>query len=172
MTDKQICQILSDVIAVANRPLLVNGEVYKARRGTVNLALDAQEALLELMARVHCRKVGYGSYECYEQTMHGFDVDGCLVGEINRLNNNGIKTIGCCCGHGRRQGYIQVAPDSVAEMLKREYQQIEVDNHGNGKWCFVPKTSLPKPCEVAGYVEDCNDCGFCKAAQAGEGNHG
>jgi hypothetical protein len=121
------------------------------------------------MARQYCRRVGYGTYLCYEQTHQGVEVDGCLVGEINRLNNEGIKTIGCCCGHGRQQGYIQVAPDNVEEMLKRKYQQIEIDDHGNGEWCFVPKTSLPKPCEVAVYAEDCNDCGFCDSALNGEG---
>lgn len=167
MSEKEMCQILSDLIAVSDRPVVVNGEVYAERSGKVNLALDARDAMLELMARLYCRKVGYGTYLCYEQTRQDVEVDGCLVGEINRLNNEGVKTIGCCCGHGRRQGYIQVAPDSVAEMLKREYQQIEVDNYGNGEWCFKPKTALPKPagCTISEYAESCGECGFCDLKQ-------
>lgn len=143
MDKMQICKVLSDLIAVSDQPLTVNGEIYKQRRGTVNLDEDAREGILELMAKVWCRNVGYGSYACYEQTKSGIDVDGCLVGEINRLNNDGIQTIGCCCGHGRAVGYIQVDPVSIDKMLKRGYVPLQIDKDGNGCWCFIPKTSLP-----------------------------
>jgi hypothetical protein len=28
-------------------------------------------------------------------------VDACIAGEIQLLNNHGIITLGCCCGHGK-----------------------------------------------------------------------
>ena len=31
------------------------------------------------------------------------DVDGCMLNLIYLLNTQGIKTLGCCCGHGKYQ---------------------------------------------------------------------
>lgn len=87
-----------------------------------------------------CNKVEYGSYDCYADTKYGFSVDRCLVNEINSLNDDGIKTIGCCCGHRRQQGYIQVTPIYIPKMLWLGYEQLPVDEYGNGLWCFKPKT--------------------------------
>jgi hypothetical protein len=28
-------------------------------------------------------------------------IDSCIVDEIQKLIENGVKTLGCCCGHGR-----------------------------------------------------------------------
>ena len=95
------------------------------------------------ISTLHCTNIYFGSYYCYKETKYGFDVDGCLVKEINKLNSDGIKTIGCCCGHGRKQGYIQVAPEFVSKMLKFRYEQLPIDKNGDGQWCFKPKTILP-----------------------------
>ena len=136
--NKELCNILSDVISVSDRPVTVNGQVYKQRSGNVYLHEEARDAMLEVMARLHCRNVGFGTYNCYEDTKNGIGVDSCLVGEINRINNQGIETIGCCCGHGIRGGYIQVAPEYVKRMEEMGYE-------GEGtEWCFKPKTSLPR----------------------------
>ena len=132
-----LCNILSDIVSVSDRPLMVNGEIYRQRGGNVYLHEEARDAILEAMARLHCRNVGFGTYDCYEATKYGFDVDSCLVGEINRLNNQGIKTIGCCCGHGRRGGYVQVTPTDANKMLEIGYEAE------GAEWCFKPKTSLP-----------------------------
>lgn len=35
-------------------------------------------------------------------------VDECLADEIEELWRRGIKTSGCCCGHGAHLGIIQV----------------------------------------------------------------
>lgn len=144
MSIQRICHSLSDFIAVAERPVIVSGEIYKKRSGRVYMDIDVRDGMLELMALAYCRNVKFGTYECYEDTKYGFPVDGCLVGEINRLNNSGVKTIGCCCGHGKKPAYIQVAPEYGKQMEVAEYIKFELDEHGNGEWCFIPKTPLPK----------------------------
>ena len=143
MNSKLMAQIFSDAMASAQMPVVVNGEVYKEHRRTINVPNELIEAMLYAQGELYCKDVKFGTYDCYEDTVHGFPVDGCLVGEINRLNNDGIKTIGCCCGHGKMQGYIQVAPEYVDKMLELGYEQLPVDADGNGQWCFKPKTLLP-----------------------------
>ena len=143
MNSKLMAQIFSDAIASAQMPIVVNGAVYKEHRRTINVPNELIEAMLYAQNELHCKGVKFGTYDCYEDTMHGFPVDGCLIGEINRLNNDGIKTIGCCCGHGKKQGYIQVVPEFVPKMLELGYEQLPVDADGNGQWCFKPKTLLP-----------------------------
>lgn len=144
MDNKLMAQVLSDIIASARMPVIVNGEVYKEHRMTVNLDNEAIEAMLHAMENLHCKNVDFGSYTCCEDTKNGISVDGCLVAEVGKLVNGGIKTIGCCCGHGRAQGYIQVAPESVDDMKKLGYEQLPLDADGNGLWCFKPKTLLPR----------------------------
>lgn len=89
-----------------------------------------------------------GTYECSELAFtcgscgHTIWVDKCLVDEIAQLHELGIKTIGCCCGHGYLDGYIQVMPEDVEKMKSLGYDQQEEDEHGGGKWCFWPKSEL------------------------------
>ena len=148
--NKELCKILSDVISVSDRPVIVSGQIYNHRSGSVYLHEEARDAMLEVMARLHCRNVGFGTYDCYEATKYGVDVDSCLVGEINRLNNQGIKTIGCCCGHGLRGGYIQVTPTDVDKMLEMGYEAE------GEKWCFKPRTSTP-PARDTNHLVDVNN---------------
>jgi hypothetical protein len=143
MDNKLMAQVFSDAISASESPVIVNGSVYKTRRGYINVTDELIEAMLYAQKVLLCGEVKFGSYDCYESTKYGFDVDGCLVSEINRLNNLGIKTIGCCCGHGRKQGYIQVSPESIEDMKNFGYEQLPVDENGNGEWCFKPKTLLP-----------------------------
>ena len=116
--------------------------------GKVCEEMPSKHTSPKLAAKVNCRDIAFGSYDCYEETKYGVSVDGCLVEEINRLNNNGIKTIGCCCGHGKAQGYIQVSPEFVQAMLTGGYEQLPLDKYGNGLWCFRPKAPLPELPEV------------------------
>lgn len=104
--------------------------------------MDSKLMIQETQRKLYCNSVQFGSYECYEYTMVGATVDRCLVGEINKLNINGITTIGCCCGHGKQLGYIQVIPEHISKMVDLGYEQLPVDKNGNGKYCFKPKTIL------------------------------
>ena len=92
-----------------------------------------------------CKDVQFGSYECYV-TIPGYNIscDKCLAGEIKMLNDFGIKTIGCCCGHQKLCGYIQVSPEYVSKMQELGYKQSRQDENGNGLWCFVPKSVVYK----------------------------
>lgn len=38
-------------------------------------------------------------------------VDACLAPLIQMLNDYGIHTVGCCCGHGKDQGSIIIEQD-------------------------------------------------------------
>lgn len=92
---------------------------------------------------VICKNVPFGSY-CYYEKIPELDicVDKCLVEEIKSLNHQGIKTIGCCCGHGKLDAYIQVSKNSVKQMYELGYIKKPLNKHGNGKWCFIPKTTF------------------------------
>ena len=37
------------------------------------------------------------------------DIDKCLAPIIKALNDGGVLTTGCCCGHGEIMGYIHLA---------------------------------------------------------------
>lgn len=37
------------------------------------------------------------------------DVDACIAGIVQSLNDGGVPTIACCCGHGNRPGNIVLA---------------------------------------------------------------
>ena len=143
MDNRLMAQVFSDAIAASNRPVIVNGEIYKKHRRNIDVPNEFIEAMLYAQRELQCKNVAFGSYDCYEDTFRGIAVDGCLVGEINGLNNKGIKTIGCCCGHGKAQGFIQVTPSDIDKMIEQGYEQLPVDEHGNGHWCFKPKTVLP-----------------------------
>ena len=73
-------------------------------------------------------------------------VDECLAEEIESLWAQGIKTTGCCCGHGRVLGYIGVTDDCIDKMYELGYQNyIFPDEYEWGgvdrKDSFIPKTT-------------------------------
>ncbi len=90
-----------------------------------------------------CKKVAFGSYDCYIKVpKYNIFCDRCLATEILMLNDMGIKTIGCCCGHGKLQGYIQVSPNMVVKMKELGYKELPLNDKDNGAWCFAPKSVL------------------------------
>ena len=92
-----------------------------------------------------CSEIDFGSYECYAKVPGTrISVDKCLVKEIRVLRDAKVNTIGCCCGHGKKQGYIQVAPEDCKLMKELGYRRLPLDKNGNGPWCFVPKTEFPE----------------------------
>lgn len=106
-------------------------------------ALRAAAELLQ-MQKIQCAEAGQGTYRCYV-TVPGYNIscDKCLATEIRMLNDAGIRTIGCCCGHGADVGYIQVDPQYFDEMKWLGYTERKLDSSGNGLWCFIPKSILP-----------------------------
>ena len=37
------------------------------------------------------------------------DVDSCIANFIQWLNDNGVRTMSCCCGHGKTSGGIRMS---------------------------------------------------------------
>ena len=95
-----------------------------------------------------------GSYACQNLAFvcdgcgHAVFTDRCLTEEIRAIRSKGVRTLGCCCGHGEKLGYIQVMPEDVPimELLGYEQQQeIELEDGSKmGVACFTPKTDVPQ----------------------------
>lgn len=70
-------------------------------------------------------------------------VDECLANEIEELWRKGIKTTGCCCGHGYTLGFIEVTDESIKDMEKLGYAHYIYPVNCGGyerKDAFIPKT--------------------------------
>lgn len=97
-----------------------------------------------------CKDSPIGEYKCYveikftpQSGAKDIYVDTCLQDEVYALiKKRGIRTLGCCCGHGIKTPYIQVDEHDVEDMLMMGYKPLPTDENGNGKWCFKPKTFL------------------------------
>lgn len=89
-----------------------------------------------------------GSYECDELAFRnqnsGEDVyaDKCLVPELRRLRESGIRTLGSCCGHGTTRPNIIVAPECEGAMRRQGY---EGRRNKFGVLEFAAKSSCPAP---------------------------
>ena len=40
-------------------------------------------------------------------------IDRCLAPVIRRLDSLGIRTLGCCCGHGKARGSVMLERESM-----------------------------------------------------------
>ena len=79
------------------------------------------------MQKIHCKS---GSHEhtvavktptwLYE-TKTEVMIDRCVVDEIKNLWSLGIRTYGCCCGHGEHVAMVNVHPDDAQKMLEMDY---------------------------------------------------
>lgn len=111
--------------------------------------------LAQLRDAAVCVDSPIGEYKCYVPLIESrgpgnepnvISVDTCLQHEIYELRHeHNVNTIGCCCGHGRKQAYIQVSPQSVQKMHELGYEQLPELEDGQGKWCFKPKTYFLQP---------------------------
>lgn len=52
---------------------------------------------------------------------HPMGVDSCIANYVQRMNDLGIVTLGCCCGHGQGPAWVQVAPTSIPRMERYGY---------------------------------------------------
>lgn len=57
-------------------------------------------------------------------------VDACISHLVQRLNEHGVHTLGCCCGHGNGEGSITIHPnnfqinkDGTCEILLNRYEE-------------------------------------------------
>lgn len=102
-----------------------------------------------------CSEVKSGSYNCVYNIMPPFpcgmlekkyryvSIDKCLIHEIINLWEQGIKTTGCCCGHGdNNKAYIGVEVSSIPKMKKLGYTIYYNPCRPKDEDSFVPKTIL------------------------------
>ena len=104
---------------------------------------------------MRCNEVKPGSYDCVYNIMPPYkcgmldkiyryvSIDKCLIHEIIHLWEQGIKTVGCCCGHGEiTKAYIQVQEEYIPKMTKLGYFERFNINRPLADDCFIPKTVL------------------------------
>lgn len=116
----------------------------------LNLDSSMKEALCKIRYEIQCKNSPIGAHKCSVEIQpipqveqKSICVDACLRTEIQTLvREYGICTIGSCCGHGVKQPFIQVTDHCVKKMIELGYKQLPIDEYGNGKNCFEPKTIL------------------------------
>lgn len=69
-------------------------------------------------------------------------IDKCLLPEILNLWEMGIKTTGCCCGHGKHSAFISVDFDDIQKMKDLGYEVYYNEYRPNDEDSFIPKTIL------------------------------
>ena len=107
-----------------------------------------------------CKDVGFGTYNCAYNIMLPYlvkdptepeaapqpkyiAVDKCLLPEILRLWEAGIKTTGCCCGHGRADmAFIGVRPEYIDRMKEMGYKVAFNSCRPGDEDSFIPMTKL------------------------------
>lgn len=101
-----------------------------------------------------CSDIGFGTGACayaiylpWKVKFHWEDesqrrpkcvwIDKCLLPEILKLWEMGIKTTGCCCGHGHKsKAFIGVQDEYIPKMKELGYKV------GFNEDSFIPKTEL------------------------------
>lgn len=107
-----------------------------------------------------CENIGFGTYNCAYNIMlpwltkdplspdsppkpHTVAIDKCLLPEIIRLWEMGIKTTGCCCGHGKQyMAFIGVVPEHITRMKDMGYKVQFNPCRPDDEDSFRPKTEL------------------------------
>lgn len=118
--------------------------------GEHELSENEIEALCFARRKVMCDESKIGEYKCQvpiifspQSGMKEICVDTCLQSEVfNLIKNYGVRTVGCCCGHGVKQPYIQVDNRSTKIMEELGYSKLPLDEYGNVVNCYAPKTNL------------------------------
>lgn len=104
---------------------------------------------------MNCDEVPLQTYECcyhiYLPWKCGDDnnkspkfvsIDKCLLPEILTLWEMGIKTTGCCCGHGRQEPFIGVTEENIQRMKNLGYKVQFNSCRPEAEDSFIPKTEL------------------------------
>lgn len=107
-----------------------------------------------------CKDIGFGTYKCTYHIMLPWltknpcdpegelreympAVDKCLVAEVINLWEMGIKTTGCCCGHGDQEfAFIGVEPEYIPRMKALGYKVKFNACRPNDEDSFIPMTAI------------------------------
>ena len=68
------------------------------------------------------------------------EIDKCLVPLIKTLNNYGIQTTHCCCGHGKNTSYVIIR----GENSKMRMRDVDGNPWIEGPYALRLKLKLPK----------------------------
>lgn len=60
---------------------------------------------------------------------YGITVDKCIANEIINLWENGIRTLGSCCGHNKVKGMINVHPKDFSKAISMGYEKYVFENN-------------------------------------------
>ena len=66
----------------------------------------------------------------------------CLLPEVISLWEQGIKTTGCCCGHGKAKPFISVSEENISKMKELGYEVKFNPLRPEAEDEFYPKTKL------------------------------
>lgn len=100
---------------------------------------------------MQCKDIEFGTGDCAYNIHLPWLVDGkakmvnidkCLLPEIIHLWELGIKTTGCCCGHGKEEPFIGVAFEDIDRMLELGYKVCPNKYRPRDRDSFYPKTIL------------------------------
>ena len=102
---------------------------------------------------MNCNDICFGTYECAyniqtpwrsdDGVAHMICVDKCLLPEILKLWEMGIRTTGCCCGHGdQKMAFIGVRNDFIPKMKSLGYKVQHNNCRPDDEDSFVPMTLL------------------------------
>ena len=109
---------------------------------------------------MRCNEIEFGTYDCAYNIMLPYlvkdptepdapmqpktvAIDKCLLPEILDLWERGIKTTGCCCGHGRSDmAFIGVKEEYIGKMKDLGYEVRFNSCRPGDEDSFIPKTML------------------------------
>lgn len=102
---------------------------------------------------MNCNDIRFGTYDCAyniqtpwiadDGIAHTICVDKCLLPEVIKLWEMGIRTTGCCCGHGdKKMAFIGVRPDFIRKMKELGYKVQFNSCRPDDEDSFVPQTEL------------------------------
>lgn len=97
---------------------------------------------------IKCTDISFASYNCAYNIMPPWvdkyvAIDKCLMREILDLWEMGIKTTGCCCGHGRNgMQFIGVEEEYALQMHNMGYKDSYNPHNPTSLTTFIPKTKV------------------------------
>ena len=109
---------------------------------------------------MRCDEIGFGTYNCAYNIMLPWlvsdptepdkprepktvAIDKCLLSEVVSLWEKGIKTTGCCCGHGNPDmSFIGVQDEYIEKMKSLGYEVRFNECRPWDEDSFIPKTAL------------------------------
>ncbi len=69
-------------------------------------------------------------------------VDTCIATRIGQLWSRGIRTTGCCCGHGDQPAYVGVIVNDIEMMMALGFQVLDNESRPGAMDSFVLEMKL------------------------------